>query len=209
VHPSSTWRRFPKPQRIDDIALEERTLADVAAHHLLALVPGLLVIAPGLPIASQLHADFDPSNPGMFYIKCRVIEGQPFPEPVEMRGTTTNQVDLEESDVVITNIHQLQGAENRWLLALPDDFFDLILFDEGHHNVAASWDTLRSKFPAAKIVNFSATPSRADGQLMAGRIIYSYPIFSGDPGRICKTPQGNCAESAHPSLCTSRGWAGN
>ena len=136
-----------------------------------------LVIAPGLPIASQLHADFDPSNPDMFYTKCHVIEGQPFPEPVEMRGTTTNQADFEESDVVITNIHQLQGAENRWLQALPDDFFDLILFDEGHHNVAASWDVLRSKFPLAKIVNFSATPSRADGQLMAGRIIYSYPIF--------------------------------
>lgn len=136
-----------------------------------------LVIAPGLPIASQLFADFDPSNANMFYAKCHVIQGQPFPEPVEMRGTTTNQADFEEAHVVITNIHQLQGTENRWLQALPDDFFDLILFDEGHHNVAASWDTLRSKFPAAKIVNFSATPCRADGQLMAGRIIYSYPIF--------------------------------
>jgi Type III restriction enzyme, res subunit len=78
---------------------------------------------------------------------------------------------------VITNIQQLQGAANRWLENLPADFFDLILFDEGHHNVAASWDTLRAKFPNAKIVNFSATPTRADGQLMAGRILYSYPIF--------------------------------
>jgi len=36
---------------------------------------------------------------------------------------------------------------------------------------------LKAKFPAAKIVNFSATPLRADGQLMSGRIVYSYPIF--------------------------------
>ena len=42
--------------------------------------------------------------------------------------------------------------------------------------VAASWDALRAKFPRAKIVNFSATPTRADGQLMAGRILYSYPV---------------------------------
>lgn len=56
-------------------------------------------------------------------------------------------------------------------------FFDLILFDEGHHNVAQSWNTLKEKFPAARIVNFSATPLRADGQLMAGRILYSYPVF--------------------------------
>jgi superfamily II DNA or RNA helicase len=136
-----------------------------------------LVIAPGVPIAKQLHDDFDPALADMFYIKCNVLPGQPYPEPVEIRGTTTNRTDLEEADVVITNIHQLQGAENRWLEDLPGDFFDLILFDEGHHNVAASWDALRAKFPGAKIVNFSATPSRADGQLMAGRILYSYPIF--------------------------------
>ncbi len=136
-----------------------------------------LVIAPSVPIAGQLQKDFDPSRPDMFYIKCRVLDGQPYPEPVEIRGTTTNRADLEEADVVITNIQQLQGTANRWLQDLPDDFFDLIQFDEGHHNVAASWDALRAKFPKAKIVNFSATPTRADGQLMAGRILYSYPVF--------------------------------
>ena len=111
----------------------------------------------------------------MFYIKCRVLDGPPYPEPVEIRGTTTNRADLDAADVVITNIHQLQGTGNRWLQALPTDFFDLIQFDEGHHNVAASWDALRIKFPQAKIVNFSGTSTRADGQLMAGRILYSYP----------------------------------
>jgi hypothetical protein len=40
----------------------------------------------------------------MFYIKCRVLDGQPYPEPVEIRGTTTNRADLDEADVVITNI---------------------------------------------------------------------------------------------------------
>jgi len=135
-----------------------------------------LVIAPSVPIAGQLQKDFDPSRPDMFYIKCRVLDGQPYPEPVEIRGTTTNRADLEEADVVVTNIHQLQGTGNRWLQDLPADFFDLIQFDEGHHNVAASWDALRAKFPQAKIVNFSATPTRADGQLMAGRILYSYPV---------------------------------
>jgi superfamily II DNA or RNA helicase len=59
---------------------------------------------------------------------------------------------------------------------LPSDYFDLILFDEGHHSVAESWETLRARFPNARIVNFSATPLRADGQVMAGRILYTYPI---------------------------------
>ena len=136
-----------------------------------------LVVAPGVKIAEQLHDDFDPANQDMFYIKCGVLAGQPYPEPAEIRGRTTNRADLEESDVVLTNIQQLRGEENRWLQNLPDDFFDLILFDEGHHNVAQSWNTLKDKFPAAHIVNFSATPLRADGQLMAGRILYSYPVF--------------------------------
>jgi superfamily II DNA or RNA helicase len=136
-----------------------------------------LVIAPNVPIALQLEKDFDPASPDNFYLKCTVLDGPPYPEIVDIRGTTTNRSDLEEADVVITNIHQLQGAANRWLEGLPDDFFDLIQFDEGHHNVAASWETLRGKFPRAKIVNFSATPTRADGQLMAGRILYSYPIY--------------------------------
>ena len=136
-----------------------------------------LVVAPGVKIAQQLHDDFDPARQDMFYIKCGVLNGQPYPEPAEIRGATTNRTDLEEADVVLTNIHQLRGDENRWLQNLPDDFFDLILFDEGHHNVAQSWNTLKAKFARARIVNFSATPLRADGQLMAGRILYSYPVF--------------------------------
>lgn len=136
-----------------------------------------LVVAPGLTIAGQLHDDFDPAHSEMFYEKSGALDGPPYPEPVEIRGTTTNIADLEEAHVVITNIQQLQGTGNRWLQELPPDFFDLILFDEGHHSVAASWELLRTTFPDAKIVNFSATPLRADGQLMAGRILYSYPIF--------------------------------
>ena len=136
-----------------------------------------LVVAPGVNIAQQLHDDFDPAHPDMFYVKCGVLNGQPFPEPAEIRGATTNRADLEEADVVLTNIQQLRGDENRWLQNLPDDFFDLILFDEGHHNVAQSWTTLKDKFPLARVVNFSATPLRADGQLMAGRMLYSYPVF--------------------------------
>ena len=135
-----------------------------------------LVVAPGVKIAEQLHNDFDPARLDMFYIRCGILNGQPYPEPAKIQGTTTNRVDLEEADVVVTNIHQLQG-NHRWLDNLPDDFFDLILFDEGHHNVADSWNTVKARFPAARIINFSATPVRADGRLMAGRIIYSYPVF--------------------------------
>lgn len=137
-----------------------------------------LVVAPGIAIARQLAADFDPANASMFYQKCQVLTAGPYPEPVEIRGTESNRADLDEAEVVITNIQQLQGgAQNRWLQSLSSDFFDLILFDEGHHSVAETWSALKDHFPHANIVNFSATPLRADGQLMAGQVLYSYSIF--------------------------------
>ena len=112
----------------------------------------------------------------MFFQKCQVLDGPPYPEPVEIRGLTTNRTDIDEADVVVTNIQQLQGAQNRWIQQLPSDYFDLIVFDEGHHNIAESWSLLKGKFPNARIVNYSATPLRADGELMAGTILYSYPV---------------------------------
>lgn len=58
-------------------------------------------------IASQLLRDFEPLT--SFYKKCSILKGNEFPEPVEIRGKATNLSDLDESDVVVTNIQQLQG----------------------------------------------------------------------------------------------------
>ena len=135
-----------------------------------------LVVAPNLNIADQLLKDFDPTKGITFYQKCHILKGAELPEPAEIRGDTSNISDLEAADVVITNIQQLQGNENQWLNSLPCDFFDLILFDEAHHNVAATWENLRTKFPNARVVNYSATPLRADGKKMSGQIIYSFPV---------------------------------
>lgn len=135
-----------------------------------------LVVAPGVAITEQLHRDFDPSNVEMFYKKRNVITQGPWLEPVRIQGDTANIADLEEADVVVANIGQLQGAANKWLTKLPADFFDLILFDEGHHAVAQSWMSLMAAFPKARVVNFSATPLRADGKKMGGQIVYTYPV---------------------------------
>lgn len=133
-----------------------------------------LVIAPGVSIANQLLKDFEPLT--SFYKKCSVLKGREFPEPVEIRSKDTNLSDLKEADVVITNIQQLQGDNNRWLNNLPDDFFDVIIFDEGHHSVAETWENLKNKFSQAAIVNYSATPERSDGQIMSGEVIYTFPV---------------------------------
>jgi len=146
-----------------------------------------LVIAPSVAIAKQLYDDFDPNK--SFYKKCKILKND-FPEPVEIRGTETNISDLKEADVVITNIQQLQRKDNKWMKALSDDFFDLIVFDEGHHSVAETWTALKNKFENAKIVNYSATPERADGQIMSGEVIYSFPIVKAISSGYVKELKG-------------------
>lgn len=164
---------------------------------LLALAPfavgskRTLLVAPNLNIADQLFKDLVPANEKFFYGKRKVLVAPPYPEPAEIRGSKTNVTDLHDADIVVTNIQQLQRENNVWLGKLPADFFDLILFDEAHHNVAESWETLRTKFPNAGIVNVSATPARADGRLMSGEIIYSYPISEAVKNGFVKRVNGH------------------
>lgn len=135
-----------------------------------------LVIAPNLHIAGQLREEVNPTNPDRNALHKRgVVPAGTFWESAVLSGAA-NASDLAAADVVVANIQQLAGEGNRWLEPLPSDFFDMLVIDEAHHNVAASWQRLREKFPKARIVGLSATPVRADGQQMIGRVIYSYPI---------------------------------
>jgi superfamily II DNA or RNA helicase len=137
-----------------------------------------LVIAPGTRIRGQLGNDLRSNSPTNFYERCAVIPAHAgFPETTIIATGRVNFDDIRHCDIAVANIQQIAGEENRWLDVLGPDFFDLILVDEAHHNTAASWQQVKRRFPNARIVNFSATPTRADGQLMEGEIIYSFPVL--------------------------------
>ena len=79
--------------------------------------------------------------------------------------------------IVVTNIQQIVAANSKkWLSQFPPDYFDMILFDEGHHNAANSWLRIHERFPKAKFTSFTATPIRADGKKVEGIPIYRFPI---------------------------------
>ena len=138
----------------------------------------VLIIAPGTRIRDQLANDMRSSSASNFYALRNVLESDAdLPETVVVQSNSVNHDDIEHADIVIANIQQIAGEENRWLDELAPDFFDLILVDEGHHSAAVSWQQVFDRFPDAKVVNFSATPSRVDGQLMEGRIAYSFPVI--------------------------------
>jgi superfamily II DNA or RNA helicase len=138
----------------------------------------VLVIAPGTRIRGQLGNDLRSNSPTNFYERCAILQPhEEFPETTLIATGRVNLDDIRHCDIAVANIQQIAGEENRWLDDLGQDFFDLILVDEAHHNTAASWQQVKQRFPTARIVNFSATPSRADGQLMEGDIIYSFPVL--------------------------------
>ena len=137
----------------------------------------VLVIAPNLTIRDGVAEALDLADPKNFWKKTgalRDFSAGPFRAVLD--GEDANLHDCNESHFVVTNIQQLASSADRWLPQFPPDYFDMILVDEGHHNVAPSWTRVFAKFPNAKVISLTATPFRGDGKRPAGTVIYRYPF---------------------------------
>lgn len=136
----------------------------------------VLVIAPNLTILDHLVAAFDITNPQCFYRTSGTLTELRHGPAVAELDADANLSDLDGAHVVVTNIQQLARGGGRWLDDLAEDYFDLIIVDEGHHNAATSWQDVFERFPDAKVISLTATPFRADDQPVEGEAIYRYPI---------------------------------
>jgi superfamily II DNA or RNA helicase len=65
------------------------------------------------------------------------------------------------AEIIVASVQTLQGER---LATWPTDHFSLIICDEAHHAVSASWQTVVNHFGTAKVLGVTATPSRADGR---------------------------------------------
>jgi len=82
---------------------------------------------------------------------------------------------MKKCNVVVTTvaaIQELGAAELKQLTAL----FDQLYFDEAHHLPSISWKRISDAAAEKKVLQFTATPFRLDGQRIPGRIIYSFPL---------------------------------
>src|SRR5690606_1378784 len=96
------------------------------------------------------------------------------PYVAELDGKDANIHDCVKSHIVLTNIQQLASSADKWLPKFPDNFFDMILVDEGHHSAAESWKKVFEKFPKAKVINITTTPFHSDQKQIDGQLIYRY-----------------------------------
>lgn len=133
----------------------------------------VLIIAPNLTIRENIRRELNVSSPSCFYSRRGVFVPKDGPYLSELK-TGANIHDCDAAHIVVANIQQFSGARNRWYEALPSDYFDMILVDEGHHNVADTWTRLFEYFSGAKVVSFTATPMRSDGQVVAGERVYRF-----------------------------------
>lgn len=86
-------------------------------------------------------------------------------EKLESAGVTdvrviqaSRQLGRPSSPVCVASIPTLI----KWLDRLPPA--DLVVFDECHHTVAETWQTLAQAYPAAHVLGLTATPQRGDGK---------------------------------------------
>ncbi|PKP07412.1 MAG: helicase [Bacteroidetes bacterium HGW-Bacteroidetes-5] len=93
---------------------------------------------------------------------------------------------LEKCNVIVTTMHILNGSsdtEQEILVSASSNIF----IDEAHHVKAPSWNQFKSKFPAEKVIQFTATPFRNDGQRLDGKIIYNFPLkYAQEQGYFTK-----------------------
>jgi hypothetical protein len=137
----------------------------------------VLVIAPNLTIRKGIFDALDITNRECFWPKTRVLSDfTDGPYAAVLDGVDANLHDCIESHFVVTNIQQLASSADRWLPQFPENFFDMILVDEGHHTAAESWQKVFRRFPDAKVVSLTATPFRADQLALEGHVIYRYPF---------------------------------
>lgn len=134
----------------------------------------ILIIVPNLEIRRGVARSLDFTNSQCFWRQTTVISDfiqGPFLAELDSEA---NIEDCRNSHFVVTNIHQLASSVDRWLPRFEPDFFDIIMVDEAHHNVAESWQRVFERFPAAKVVSLTATPFRSDGQEVTGTLVYRY-----------------------------------
>ena len=133
----------------------------------------VLIITPNLTIRENVRRELNVSDPNCFFNKRNVFVPKDGPLLSELK-TGANLHDCDAAHIVVANIQQFSRANNRWYEALPSDYFDMILVDEGHHNVAQTWTRLFEYFEGAKVISFTATPMRSDGQVVSGERVYRF-----------------------------------
>lgn len=148
----------------------------------------VLIITPQLVIKDHVMESLDPSSPENFWLARQVFEAYAQLPVVTEYDKDTLQDELENSNIIILNIHKLTSAHRNSLLnKVEEDFFDMIIIDEAHHSPAETWQEALRHFSGAKVLKVTGTPFRSDRKPIEGHIITNYRLGKAMALGIVKT----------------------
>jgi superfamily II DNA or RNA helicase len=147
---------------------------------LLCLAPYLmrarrvLVVTPGRLVRSQVATAFETLQD----LKRTGVLPETVTAPrvavVNHRATNTDWAAWRSASVVVGTPNVLSDGYPQ-VERLPQDMFDLVIFDEAHHLPARVWEAILQAVDARALL-LTATPTRRDGKPLPGELIYSYPL---------------------------------
>ncbi|MCP3746688.1 DEAD/DEAH box helicase [Paenibacillus sp. A3M_27_13] len=148
----------------------------------------VLVITPQLVIKDHVVESLDPSEPDNFWLKRKVFNTFTDLPVVNEFDNDINQEELENSNVIILNIHKLSARfRNSLLTKVSSDFFDMIIIDEAHHSPAETWQNALNYFKNAKVVKLTGTPFRTDRKPIEGKVVIEYRLGRAMQKKIVKS----------------------
>jgi DNA repair protein RadD len=134
----------------------------------------VLIVVPNLNVRQTIYRELNISDPNCFYSK-RGVLAPPLSGPfVTELKAGANAHDCDNAHIILANVQQFGGDNNKWYELFGRDYFHMILVDEGHHNVADTWRRLFEYFADARVVSYTATPVRSDGQKVLGERVYRF-----------------------------------
>ncbi|GAB5489712.1 MAG: hypothetical protein Pars2KO_32820 [Parasphingorhabdus sp.] len=136
----------------------------------------VLVITPSRLLREQISEKFS-TMADMQHIQAIPLMSET-PKVGNITKRLNNQDDwenLKQYDVVVSTVYSLAtGSGDN--LEIPDDLFDLVIVDEGHHAPAATWTKVLSQLENTKKILLTATPFRKDSKEIIGKIVFVYDI---------------------------------
>ena len=139
----------------------------------------LLVTVPSSALRNQLFGKF--KNLGVLKDSKFGIVGEGALYPIVGVVSTAFETEeelnvfLDQCNVVITTMQIIDSAPQDQQDVYVNAFTNVFV-DEAHHIVAASWRKFADRFPKNRLIQFTATPFRNDGQRLDGKIIFNYPL---------------------------------
>lgn len=137
----------------------------------------LLVIVPTDALRSQLARKFESYG---VLLPAQVLT-EPVMRPVvgtveHAFGTSDDAVVFaRRCNVIVSTVSALSASSEDVRQALVNECSHLFV-DEAHHLAAGQWGTIRDYFADRHVVQFTATPFRADGRHIGGRLIFAFPL---------------------------------